>query len=103
MRLSITTFFLALHYAPSAIAQTCSGVSGPFTLSDITGTCTYETLLEEYTRQVFDVTGATCATGSTVSAKDDFDAKLIAATVAVTGEEGGSIVCKAMYDNAVQT
>ena len=103
MRLSVATVFVTLHFAPSATAQTCSGVSGPFTLSDITGTCTYETLLEEYTRQVFDVTGSTCATGSTILAKDDFDAKLIAATEAATGEEGGSIVCKAMYDSAVQT
>jgi len=103
MRLFVATALLTLHLAPKARAQTCSGVSGPFTLSDITGNCSYEVLLEEYTSQVFDAMGSTCAE-NTMSAKEDFDHKLLSACddCASTGEEAGELLCKAMYDNAVQ-
>eukprot|EP00580_Thalassiosira_gravida_P013233 CAMPEP_0201683418 /NCGR_PEP_ID=MMETSP0494-20130426/52117_1 /ASSEMBLY_ACC=CAM_ASM_000839 /TAXON_ID=420259 /ORGANISM="Thalassiosira gravida, Strain GMp14c1" /LENGTH=981 /DNA_ID=CAMNT_0048167195 /DNA_START=200 /DNA_END=3143 /DNA_ORIENTATION=- len=103
MRLFVASALLTLHFAPKARAQTtCDGVSGPFTLSDITGQCTYDLLLEEYTSQVFDAMGSTCAENK-LSAKEDFDAKLVGAiSDATTGEEAGDILCKAMYDNAVQ-
>jgi hypothetical protein len=100
MKLRIATLSLTFHYLPTPITgQTCTSLAGSFTLSDITGACTYETLLEEYTRQVFDVAGSTC-TSSTFTAKDDLDAKLMAATNAASGEEGAVVVCKAMYDGA---
>jgi hypothetical protein len=101
MKLKIATLFLSLRYVPTSLAQVCAGVSGPFTLKDISTTCNYDTLLEEYTRQVFDVTGAVCSSGSTLTAKDDFDAKLVAATTgAATGEDAAVVLCKALYDNA---
>eukprot|EP00571_Detonula_confervacea_P003027 CAMPEP_0172314846 /NCGR_PEP_ID=MMETSP1058-20130122/23366_1 /TAXON_ID=83371 /ORGANISM="Detonula confervacea, Strain CCMP 353" /LENGTH=78 /DNA_ID=CAMNT_0013028795 /DNA_START=70 /DNA_END=302 /DNA_ORIENTATION=+ len=78
MKLSLAAIFITLRYSPSSLVaaqtQTCSGVSGPFSLKDVTRTCNYETLLDEYTRQVFDVTGSTCAGGSDVTAKEDLDA-----------------------------
>eukprot|EP00571_Detonula_confervacea_P010887 CAMPEP_0172301684 /NCGR_PEP_ID=MMETSP1058-20130122/3526_1 /TAXON_ID=83371 /ORGANISM="Detonula confervacea, Strain CCMP 353" /LENGTH=117 /DNA_ID=CAMNT_0013011895 /DNA_START=133 /DNA_END=482 /DNA_ORIENTATION=+ len=102
MKLPLATIFLILHYTPSSVvnAQTCSGVSGPFTLKDISRTCNYDTLLEEYTSQVFDVTGSTCAGGSDVTAKEDLDAKMMAATNETNGEDAASAICKALYDNA---
>ena len=84
--------------------ETCDGVSGSFSITDVTGQCTYAKLLEEYTRQVFDETGNTCATGSSVSAKEDLDSKLLAALPeAKSGEEAGDLICKMMYDTNEQT
>lgn len=84
--------------------ETCDGVSGSFSITDVTGQCTYAKLLEEYTRQVFDETGNTCATGSLVTAKEDLDSKLLAAVPgAASGEEAGDLVCKMMYDTNEQT
>ena len=81
------------------VAPTCDGVSGSFAITDVTGQCTYDSLLAEYTRQVFDETGNTCATGSSISAKDDLDSKLMAAMpTATSGEEAGQLVCQMMYD-----
>ena len=86
------------------VDETCDGVSGTFSITDVTGQCTYAKLLEEYTRQVFDETGNTCATGSSVSAKEDLDSKLMAAVPGATsGEEAGDLVCKMMYDTNEQT
>ena len=86
------------------VDETCDGVSGSFSITDVTGQCTYAKLLEEYTRQVFDETGNTCATGSSVSAKEDLDSKLMAALPeAKSGEEAGDLICKMMYDTNEQT
>ena len=86
------------------VDETCDGVSGSFSITDVTGQCTYAKLLEEYTRQVFDETGNTCASGSSVSAKEDLDSKLMAAVPGATsGEEAGDLVCKMMYDTNEQT
>ena len=102
MKLRAAAFALSL--IPLASGQTCSGVSGSFSLEDITGPCTYDVLVQEYTRQVFDAAGATCMAGSTLTAREDLDAKLTAAVPGdVTAEEAGAIVCKAMYDGADQT
>mmetsp|Transcript_25831 Transcript_25831/g.55583 ORF Transcript_25831/g.55583 Transcript_25831/m.55583 type:complete len:1002 (+) Transcript_25831:149-3154(+) len=104
MKLSLAAIFITLRYSPSSLVaaqtQTCSGVSGPFSLKDVTRTCNYETLLDEYTRQVFDVTGSTCAGGSDVTAKEDLDAKMMAATGDTNGEDAAIAICKALYDNA---
>lgn len=103
MRLSIATYTLAAVLSASSVkAQTCSGVSGAFTLIDLHGQCSYDLLLEEYTRQVFDNTGSTCST-NTLTAKEDFDGKLMAAFGTATGEEGGAALCKALYDGQAQT
>eukprot|EP00584_Thalassiosira_punctigera_P019063 CAMPEP_0172574420 /NCGR_PEP_ID=MMETSP1067-20121228/136690_1 /TAXON_ID=265564 ORGANISM="Thalassiosira punctigera, Strain Tpunct2005C2" /NCGR_SAMPLE_ID=MMETSP1067 /ASSEMBLY_ACC=CAM_ASM_000444 /LENGTH=504 /DNA_ID=CAMNT_0013367049 /DNA_START=150 /DNA_END=1660 /DNA_ORIENTATION=+ len=103
MRLSVAAVFLTLHLNPDSVrAQTCDGVDGPFTLSDLQGKCTYAKLLEEYTRQVFDEAGSTCAS-PTVTAKEDLDAKLTAATGADDAEAAAVVVCKAMYDTATVT
>eukprot|EP00585_Thalassiosira_rotula_P006502 CAMPEP_0196158876 /NCGR_PEP_ID=MMETSP0910-20130528/46036_1 /TAXON_ID=49265 /ORGANISM="Thalassiosira rotula, Strain GSO102" /LENGTH=1315 /DNA_ID=CAMNT_0041423787 /DNA_START=50 /DNA_END=3998 /DNA_ORIENTATION=- len=101
MRLFVATAFLSLHFAPKARAQQqCSGVSGPFTLTDITGHCTYDVLLEEYTSQVFDAMGSTCSENK-LTAKEDFDAKLLATfTGAKTGVDAGAMLCKSLYDDA---
>jgi len=98
MRFSVATGFLTLHFAPNAQAQTC-GVTGPFTLSDLTGSCSYAVLVEEYTRQVFDVAGGTCSSPTGTTAKDDLDAKLEGAYPGLTAEEAGDALCKAMYDD----
>jgi len=104
MRFAVATLGLAVAaLAPAARAQTCSGVSGPFTLSDVTGTCTYARLLDEFGRQVYGAKGATaaaCAAGDGSAAKADFDAKLVNATGAATGEEAGALLCKKLYDEA---
>ena len=104
MKLQLATLALSLRYIPTKVAaqtETCSGVSGPFVLTELSGTCNYEKLLEEYTRQVFDMTGSTCAGGSTLTAKEDLDAKLMAAVQGSTsGEDAAEVVCKALYDNA---
>jgi len=101
MRLAVATLGLALRYAPLPVgAQTCS-VDGRFTLTDLTGQCSYDSLLEAYALQVFDAPGA-CAAGSGAAsgstARADLDAKLINATGAATGPEGAAVVCKALYD-----
>ena len=103
MKLQLATLALSLRYIPNSqvSAQTCSGTTGPFTLTELTGTCNYAKLLDEYTRQVFDMTGSTCMEGSTVTAKEDLDAKLMGAVAGSTsGEEAAEVVCKALYDNA---
>ena len=87
----------------SAQERTCSGVDGSFKLSSLSGPCTYDTLLEEYTRQVYDVTGNTCSAGSAVTAQDDIDAKLMASTGLSSGEESAEVICKMMYDSDIQT
>lgn len=106
MKLRVATIALTVHCLPGlAAAQTCDTLSGSFTLSDITGACTYDVLLAEYTAQVFNVAGSTC-TASTFTAKQDLDAKLITATTdasITTGEEAAVVVCKAMYDTNNQT
>eukprot|EP01082_Thalassiosira_pseudonana_P009003 g8069.t1 g8069 contig27:117931-121073(+) len=84
-------------------AQTCSGIQGPFSFQ-FAGSCNYDTILEEYTRQVFDAAGnlpGTCGsvvggeTSTGLTAKDDLDAKLAGTSV----EE----ICNAAYDSAEVT
>jgi len=103
MKLQFATLTLSSLYAPHrAIAQSCTGgAAGSFKLKAITGACDYATLLEEYTRQVFDMTGSTCGGGgSTLTAKEDLDAKLLGAyPAASSGEEAGVMVCHEMYDS----
>lgn len=99
---ALLTLFL-LQYSntlPTSTAQTCSGVSGSFSLKDISGKCSYAKLLYEYTRQVFNVTGSTCRAGSDLSAKEDFDVKLIVAIPdAGSAEAAATSICMDMYDN----
>ena len=72
----------------AAAAESCTDgvVYGSFTLKDISGPCSYSKLLDEYTRQVYNVTGSisnTCqepAGSNSLSAKEDLDFKLIAAS-----------------------
>jgi len=106
MRLAVATLGLALHVPPrAAVAQQCPGVTGRFALTDLTGRCDYAALLDAYARQVHDAAGATtCGLGAFASgsAKADFDAKLVNATGAATGEAGGALVCKALYASQEQ-
>jgi hypothetical protein len=92
----------------AAAAESCTDgvVYGSFTLKDISGPCSYSKLLDEYTRQVYNVTGSisnTCqepAGSNSLSAKEDLDFKLIAAMPnAGTPEEAAMSICRAMYDN----
>jgi hypothetical protein len=86
-----------------AHAQTCSGVAGPFRLTDIKGTCSYAKILDEYTNQVFNAAGATscAANGSDLTAKQDLDGKLLAAMPdAASAEDAAMQLCKLMYDSA---
>lgn len=106
--LTLTSLILARR-EHAATAQTCEGVSGDFALTDITGTCSYGVILEEYARQVFDATGQTCA-GSTLTAQEDLDGKLIAAAKTAdpsfdmdaddAAYRAGMAVCRALYDGA---
>lgn len=93
----------------AAAAESCTDgvVYGSFTLKDLSGPCSYSKLLDEYTRQVYNVTGSisnTCqepeAGSNSLSAKEDLDFKLIAAMPnAGTPEEAAMSICRAMYDN----
>ncbi|KAL3823285.1 hypothetical protein ACHAXA_003433, partial [Cyclostephanos tholiformis] len=113
MKLHITSFYLLLvkysaNVQRASSQQQCDGsLSGDFKLEGLSGTCTYEKLLDAYTRQVHGVVGSTCQApggggggGSALTAKEDFDFKLTAAmTEPVSSPEAAaSIVCRAMYD-----
>jgi hypothetical protein len=111
---SALSLFL-FHYftgqqATTSAAESCTGVSGSFALKGISGPCSYMKLLEEYTRQIYNATGSVstmCLTGrsgdennDSLSAKDDFDFKLIAAMPdAGTPEVAAMSICRTMYDN----
>ena len=101
MKLHVATLAVTLLYAPISAQQTCSsGISGPFTLADLSGPCNYDTLLDAYTQQVYSAAGS-CSVGSPgVSPEEDLNAKLIAATAASSGLDGARIVCDSMYDAA---
>ena len=83
-------------------AQTCSGVSGPFLLTDVKGKCDYAKILNEYTNQVFNAAGATsCSAAGDLTAQQDLDGKLLAAMPdAASAEEAAVQLCKLMYDSA---
>jgi len=103
MKLPLATIFLTLRFTPSANAQTCNGVTGAFSLREITGECNYDRLHREYASQVFDATGSICADGSDVTAEEDLDAKMKAWTNTGSGEEAAAVICKELYDNAETT
>ena len=100
MKLTTAGLLLLLERASG---QEC--VDGPFALSDLTGDCTYDALLEAYTLQVYDATGSAC-TDPSVSAQDDLNAKLLPGgdpasdTYQADAEAAGRLVCTTMYDTA---
>ena len=106
MKLHLATAAIVVLIPSLASSQTCSGVSGPFALTDIKGSCTYDKILEEYTNQVYNAAGATSASCAAAdsSAKEDLDAKILAAMPKFqSAEEAATQLCRNMYDSAEVT
>jgi hypothetical protein len=108
MRLHPATFYLlSVRYATTiqhaTSQQICDGsVAGDFRLSRLSGTCTYAKLLDAYVRQIYGVVGSTCGDGS-LTAKEDFDAKLSASASGLPPELAVKGICEAMYDTQETT
>merc|ERR1719436_669887 len=104
MKMKISALYLPLLLSHTSVGQDqCSEVTGGFKLERLHGDCTYEYLVEQYERQVFNATG-TCV-NPTVSARDDFNMKLGAEgttpeDIQADAEAKGAKVCRDMYDNA---
>lgn len=77
MKLSTAlSIVVATHSSANNLATAQECVLGAFTL-EFEGTCDFSTILEEYTRQVFDATGnVDAAACGSMSAEDDLKAKL---------------------------
>ncbi len=81
------------HLGPIRLAAAQECVLGAFTM-EFAGACDYDTILEAYTRQVFEATGnideGACGA---MSAEDDLKAKLDSAGTDIKS------ICKAAHDN----
>lgn len=93
----------SLQVTQEPLPDTCAGVDGQFNLHKLGGVenqaCSYDVILAAYKTQVFDATGSTCS-DNTLTAKEDLDAKLLAAgTGASTPEDAAAKICKDMYDS----
>jgi len=105
MKMKISAITLPLLLSQTAVGQekVCSGIEGGFKLDRLHGDCTYEYLVEQYERQVFEATGS--CVNPDVFAQDDFNMKLGATgttpeEIQADAEELGAQVCKGMYDGA---